>query len=70
MHTTLAHEAVLVYKGEAEILVVRLSHTAIPVTVIAVYGKVGASRAHLDTEWEEMLTQFRVAKARGDLVAC
>ena len=68
VHSTMAHRAVLVHKGVAEILVVRLSHTATPVTVIAVYGKVGASRADSDSEWEEILTQFRVAKARGDLV--
>ena len=68
VHATIAHQAVMVHKGEAEVISVRLSHTSVPVTVIAVYGKVGASRDQSDAEWDEILSQFRMAKARGDYV--
>ena len=67
VHHTVAHQAVLVHKGEAEVLVVRLGHTTVPVTVIAVYGRVGATRDQSDAEWDEIQTQFQLAKARGDL---
>ena len=70
VHHTIAHGAVLVHKGTAEVMAVRLSHTAVPITIIAVYGKVGASRDHSDAEWEEILAQFRLAKARHDWVVC
>ena len=70
VHHTVAHAAVLVYKGESEILVVRLSHTAKPVTIIAVYGAVNCKRDVSEQEWNEVVAQFRLGKARGDLVIC
>ena len=71
VHQTIAHRAVLVDKNEDfEILTVRLMHTARPVTIVATYGRVNARQEDSDREWNEILTQFRLAKARGDLAVC
>ena len=39
-------------------------------SIIAVYGKVNAGREESMEEWEEITAQFRLAKARGDMVVC
>ena len=51
-------------------MAVRLTHTARPVTIVAAYGKVAARRDEADEEWDEVLGQFSLAKARGDLAVC
>ena len=68
VNNNIAHRAVMVYSGKFEILVVRLTHTAVPITIVAVYGKVAPTKEEAEQEWEELMMQFTKAKARGDYV--